>query len=59
MASYFANDVRVAWQPTKRLELSVVGQNLLAGKHYEFISGWAAYPTEIGPSVYGMVQWRY
>jgi iron complex outermembrane receptor protein len=57
--SYFANDVRVAWRPARHLELSLVGQNLLAGKHYEFISSSIATPTEIGPAVYGMVTWRY
>ena len=57
--SYFANDVRCAWRPAKNLELSVVGQNLFAGKHYEYIYSSIANPTEIGPAVYGMVTWRY
>jgi len=56
---YFVGDVRLAWRPRKNLELSVVGQNLFDGRHYEFISSEAANPTEVKPSVYGMVSWRY
>jgi len=57
--NYFAGDVRLAWRPRKNLEFSVVGQNLLAGRHYEFAYSQIAYPTEVEPSVYGMVAWRY
>ena len=57
--NYFASDVRLAWRPRKNLEFSVVGQNLLAGRHYEFTFSQLAYPTEVEPGVYGMVSWRY
>jgi iron complex outermembrane recepter protein len=56
--AYVAGDIRLAWRPRRNLELSVVGQNLLAGKHYEFVYDTCA-PTEIEPGVYGMVSWRY
>ena len=58
VGSYFAGDVRLAWRPRKTFEFSVVGQNLLAGRHYEFVSSNGAYPTEVIPGVYGMVSWR-
>lgn len=56
--SYFELDVRLAWHPTKRLELSIVGQNLLHDHHPEY--GFPG-PTreEIGRSVYGKVTWRF
>ena len=57
--NYFASDIRLAWQPTEHLELSVVGQNLLAGPHYEWIFDAGAYRTEVEPGVYGMVSWRH
>ncbi|MBN2025031.1 MAG: TonB-dependent receptor [Pirellulales bacterium] len=57
--SYLAGDVRLAWQPRKNLELAVVGQNLLAGAHYEFADDYVSIPTEVEPGVYGMVSWRY
>jgi len=57
--SYVAGDIRLAWRPRTNLELAVVGQNLLAGSHYEFISSYGGYPTEIEPGVYGMISWRY
>ncbi len=56
--SYFCGDVRLAWRPRRNLELSVVGQNLLAGKHYEFVTDTCP-PTQVIPGVYGMAQWRY
>jgi iron complex outermembrane receptor protein len=56
--SYFELDVRLAWHPTKNLELSVVGQNLLHDRHPEY-----GYPDatreEIKRSVYGKVTWQF
>jgi iron complex outermembrane recepter protein len=57
--SYFAEDIRLAWRPRKNLEYSVVGQDLFAGRHYEFAPSQSAYPTKVAPGVYGMVSWRY
>ncbi|NLE36773.1 MAG: TonB-dependent receptor, partial [Pirellulaceae bacterium] len=57
--SYLAGDVRLAWRPSRSLEFSVVGQNLFAGKHFEFTYDSGAMPTEIEPGVYGMVSWRH
>jgi iron complex outermembrane receptor protein len=56
--SYFELDVRLAWHPTKNLELSVVGQNLLHDHHPEY--GFPS-PTrqEIPRSVYGKVTFRW
>jgi iron complex outermembrane recepter protein len=54
--SYVALDVRLGWRPTKNLELSVIGQNLLDDRHLEFSS---VIPTEIQRGVYGKVTWRY
>lgn len=56
--SYFEFDTRLAWHASDRLELSVVGQNLLHGHHPEF-----GFPdptrVEIQRSVYGKLAWRY
>jgi iron complex outermembrane recepter protein len=57
--AYFAGDMRFAWRPRKNLEISVVGQNLFAERHYEFVTSSTSNPTMIGPSVYSMVAWRY
>jgi iron complex outermembrane receptor protein len=34
--SYIEMDARVAWRPRKRVEVAIVGQNLLNEQHYEF-----------------------
>ena len=56
--SYFEMDIRLAWHPTKNLELSVVGQNLLHDQHPEY-----GYPSamreEIRRGVYGKVAWQF
>jgi iron complex outermembrane receptor protein len=56
--SYFEMDARLAWQVTRHLELSIVGQNLLHEYHAE-----AGYPgatqEEIARSVYGKVVWQF
>jgi len=56
--SYFEMDTRLAWHATDRLELSLVGQNLLHDHHPEY--GFPS-PTrvEIERSVYGKLAWRY
>jgi len=56
--SYFELDSRLAWHPTPRLELSIVGQNLLHDHHIEY--GFPS-PTreEIERSVFGRITWGY
>jgi iron complex outermembrane recepter protein len=55
---YVELDVRLGWSPTRALELSVVGQNLLHGRHPEYGKPG---PTrvEIERNVYGKVVWRF
>jgi len=54
--SYWELDSKVAWHPTARLELSVVGQNLLHDHHPEY-----GYPSaareQIERSVFGKIVW--
>ncbi len=54
---YSELDVRLGWQGWRRLELSLVGQNLLHNHHIEFGSPDAR--GEIERSLYGKVVWRY
>jgi iron complex outermembrane receptor protein len=56
--AYFDMDTRLAWHAGKRLELSIVGQNLLHDHHTEYGT---PDPTrgEIQRSVYGKIAWRY
>jgi len=55
---YFVADARVAWKPTDKWEVSVVGQNLLDSNHVENPNqfGNAAY---VGPEVYGKVVFKF
>jgi iron complex outermembrane receptor protein len=56
--SYIEMDMRLGWHPTDKVELALVGQNLLHDHHFEYgIPG----PTqiEIQRSVYGKVTWRF
>jgi iron complex outermembrane receptor protein len=58
--SYFTFDARLAWRPTKNLELSIVGQNLWDNRHPEFFSGLVEVQrTEVERSVYGKITWRF
>jgi iron complex outermembrane recepter protein len=56
--AYFNLNARLAWSPTKNLELSVVGQNLLHAQQAEY--GFTG-PTreEIERNVFGKAEWRY
>jgi iron complex outermembrane receptor protein len=56
--AYFEFDTRIAWHATKKLELSIVGQNLLHDHHPEY-----GYPSpsrdEIERTVFGKISWGY
>lgn len=56
--SYPEMDVRLGWRPVQGLELSIVGQNLLHGRHAEYGFPSPARP-EIQRGVYGKVVWRF
>ena len=57
--SYFTFDARLAWRPTKGLELALIGQNL-AGRHREFVpTVLSTQFTEVGPSVYAKLTWMF
>jgi iron complex outermembrane receptor protein len=51
---YFNLDLRLGWQATRNLELSLVGQNLLAGHHAE----WSG-RTKIQRGAYTKAVWRW
>jgi len=56
--AYYELNVRLGWHPTRNLELSVVGQNLLHDHHPEY--GFPG-PTreEIQRSIYGKLTWQF
>ena len=56
--NYTRLDLRLGWRPIKALELSVAGQNLLDGRHPEFIAD-DIVASQIPRSVYGkaVVTW--
>jgi iron complex outermembrane receptor protein len=51
---YFNLDLRLGWNPTRHLEFSLVGQNLLQAHHAEWSGG-----TEIQRGVYTKATWRW
>jgi iron complex outermembrane receptor protein len=55
---YYNLDVRVGWRPTKRVELALIGQNLLDSHHPEF-NGGSSGLTEVERAVYGKVTVRW
>jgi iron complex outermembrane receptor protein len=56
---YFSLDLRLGWKPTKNVELSIVGQDLLNGEHLEFAPTLASQTTEVGRSIYGKITLTY
>lgn len=56
---YVTLDLRMAWRPYKALELSLVGQNLLAEKHLEYVNEVQTLPTAIDRGMYGKISWGF
>jgi iron complex outermembrane receptor protein len=58
--AYTTLDLRYAWRPTRDLELSVVGQNLLDDQHPEFVpSLLPGQALEIERGVYLKAKWQF
>jgi iron complex outermembrane recepter protein len=56
---YVTLDLRLAYKPIKDIELSLVGQNLLAQKHLEYINENQTLPTAIDRGMYGKISWGF
>ncbi len=56
---YVSLDIHLAWRPVDGIELSLVGQNLLAGQHQEYRQESFTKPTEIDRGIYGQLTWRF
>ena len=58
LPSYAELDIRFGWRINDTLELAIVGQNLLHGRHAEY-----GFPSEtqgvIERSVFGKLTWRH
>jgi iron complex outermembrane recepter protein len=55
---YSELDLRLAWRPRVRVELSIVGQNLLHDHHHEYVFP-GPMQIEIERTVYGKVTWQF
>ena len=56
---YAELDARIAWLPSSRVELSVVGQNLLNDHHVEYVISNPNPMAAVERSVYGKIVWRW
>lgn len=56
---YFELDARLSWHPTRNLEISLVGQNLLHDHHLEYVIASPNPREEIERGVYGKVTWQF
>lgn len=58
--AYVTMDARIAWQATERVELSLVGLNLVGGERVEFVPDLIGLvPARVGPTVYAKATVRF
>lgn len=58
--NYVEMDLRLSWRPTKNLELSIAGRNLLDDQHPEFNpSFFSSIPSEVERNVFGMLTYEF
>ena len=57
--SYITADLRLSYRPTDRLELSLVGQNLLDDRHPEQSTAAFAVTAEVPRGFYFKLSWRF
>ncbi|HEY2251984.1 MAG TPA: TonB-dependent receptor, partial [Planctomycetaceae bacterium] len=56
--SYVNLDARLGWRPNMTWEFSIIGQNLLAPHHLEFV-GLTTVPSAVNRGIYAQVTWRH
>ncbi len=56
---YSSLDIRLAWRPKTDLELSLVGQNLLAAQHQEYTSAAFSPAVAIDRGTYAKIAWHF
>lgn len=56
---YTRLDSRLGWRIGESLELSLVGQNLLTPRHFEFANAFEVNHTSVPRSVVGRITWRF
>jgi len=56
---YVRTDARLGWRATPTLDFSLVGQNLLNGRHLEFVSTDYVAGDEPGRTAYLKVTWSF
>jgi len=59
IAPYVRLDSKLSWKPLDRLELSLVGQNLLQNDHREFSNFLYQAQTEVPRTVYANASWKF
>ena len=57
--AYVSMDIRLAWRPTTGLELSLVGQNLLAKQHIEYRQEFYVDAAQVDRGIYGKLMWQF
>jgi iron complex outermembrane receptor protein len=56
LPGYYSLDAHVGWRPTRNLEFSIGGQNLLDNQHLEFLPDFVnTSPTVVKRSVFGSI----
>ena len=59
ISRYVRVDARVGWRPLKKLDLSLVGQNLIDNRHQETGPSLFEQPTEVERSIFFNVRWKF
>jgi len=57
--AYVRTDARISWRVSRSVELSLAGQNLLNGSHFEFATTDYVQCTEIGRTAAAKVTWSF
>jgi iron complex outermembrane receptor protein len=52
-------DTRLAWKPVEKIEISLVGQNLLRPRFLEFSDTAQIAASQVERSVFGKITWAF
>jgi len=57
--SYVALDLLFGWHPHKNVELAMIGRNLNDSENLEYLNEVGTFPTQVEPSFYAQMKWKF
>lgn len=56
---YYSLNARLGWHPSREVEFSLIGTNLVGPAHIEYVQETYPFPEKVSRRIYGQVKWSF